>query len=96
MSKFHSTHDDNLIGTPQGAGFVGLLAVTPPTPPSSKANQILRMPEVVARVGLCRASIYLLMDKGLFPKSIAIGRRAVGWLESEIEAWIVERMKRRT
>ncbi|KXS31502.1 MAG: hypothetical protein AWT59_2369 [Candidatus Gallionella acididurans] len=31
------------------------------------------------------------MQLGLFPKSIKIGIKAVGWVQSEIEMWIAER-----
>jgi len=57
------------------------------------ATRILRLPEVKARVGLCRASIYQRITEGSFPKQISLGIRAVGWLEHEIEAWIAERIK---
>ncbi len=56
---------------------------------------VLRLPEVIARVGLCRASIYKMMTCGSFPRPIAIGIRARGWLESEIDTWIALRMQAR-
>ncbi len=52
---------------------------------------ILRLPEVMKTTGLSRSSIYAMMDKGLFPKQVALGARAVGWLESEIKDWINQR-----
>ena len=52
------------------------------------ANSILRLPTVMARTGLSRSSIYLRMNNGTFPKSLPLGARAVGWLESDIEAFI--------
>lgn len=54
--------------------------------------RILRLPEVVERVGLKRASIYQHMGQGTFPKQIALGERAVGWIESEIEAWLTAKV----
>lgn len=59
-------------------------------------NRILRLPEVMARVGLCRASIYQYMMAGMFPKQITLGPRAVGWLEHEIDAWLMARIQART
>jgi len=59
-------------------------------------NRILRLPEVIDRVGLRRASIYVHMSQGSFPKAIAIGSRAVGWLEHEIEAWLKARIQTRS
>jgi len=54
----------------------------------TKNVRILRLPEVIERVGLKRASIYSHISQGSFPKPISLGARAVGWLESEIDSWI--------
>ena len=51
---------------------------------NSHSKRILRLPDVVARVRLCRASIYQRMADGSFPRSIPIGARARGWLEGDI------------
>jgi len=56
------------------------------------APQILRLPEVKQRTGLSRSSIYKQIADGHFPKSVEIGRRAVGWLDTEVDAWIDERV----
>jgi prophage regulatory protein len=55
---------------------------------------ILRLPTVKAHAGLSRSAIYLLMSKGQFPRPIAIGKRAVGWIESEVQDWIREQIKK--
>ncbi len=57
------------------------------------ATAILRLPTVRARTGLSRSTIYLRISEGTFPKPISLGARAVGWLESEIEAWVTQRIK---
>ena len=54
--------------------------------------QILRLPEVVTRIGYRRAKVYSLMREGKFPKSIALGSRARGWLADEVDNWIRERV----
>ena len=59
----------------------------------SPSMRILRLPDVISRVGLCRASIYLRVAQGDFPKQISLGVRAVGWLEHEIEAWLTKKMQ---
>jgi len=56
------------------------------------ANIILRLPTVKTRTGLSRSSIYLRISKGEFPSSISLGGRAVGWLESDIECWLDEKI----
>lgn len=56
------------------------------------ANIILRLPTVKLRTGLSRSSIYLRVSNGEFPSSISLGGRAVGWLESDIESWLDEKI----
>jgi prophage regulatory protein len=52
------------------------------------ANVILRLPAVKARTGLSRSTIYLRVSEGRFPRPVSLGARAVGWLESDLEAWL--------
>jgi len=88
-----SSHNSGLALRQQEAGCAGLAAVAPPASCiSSPALRILRLPDVIARVGLKRASIYLHIGKGTFPKPISLGPRAVGWLEHEIDAWLAARV----
>ena len=58
-------------------------------------NSILRRRQVERRTGLPRSSIYLLMAAGKFPKPVKLGPRAVGWVECEVEHWLVARIKDR-
>lgn len=57
------------------------------------SNKILRLSQVIDYTGMSRSSIYLLMSQGSFPLSISLGARSVGWVESEIQFWIEERIK---
>ena len=57
------------------------------------AHIILRLPEVKARTGLSRSSIYLRIANNEFPRSVSLGGRAVGWLEHEIECWLAEKIE---
>ncbi len=52
------------------------------------SNRILRFPEVSARTGLSRSRLYHAMAQGVFPRSISIGNRAIGWVETEVDAWV--------
>ncbi|WP_408606013.1 helix-turn-helix transcriptional regulator [Imhoffiella purpurea] len=63
------------------------------TDSANRPTRIVRMPEVVTRTGLSRASVYALMSKGRFPKSIKLSERAVGWRESDVAAWIESRQQ---
>ena len=56
------------------------------------AHYILRRPKVEARTGLSRSTIYLKVAQGLFPRPIPLGPRAVGWIESEVDAWIQQQV----
>jgi prophage regulatory protein len=48
--------------------------VTPSSP------VILRRPQVEARTGLSRSTLYQYIQDGLFPRPVSLGARAVGWL----------------
>ena len=56
-----------------------------PVPP---APRLIRLPEVMARVGLKRSAIYQRMSDGRFPKSRSLGPKCAVWVEREIEEWI--------
>lgn len=58
----------------------------------STEDRILRWPELLRKIGYCRTNVYYLTQKGEFPCSIKLGGRAVGWLESEINQWIQDRV----
>ena len=66
--------------------------------PSNDAAQrplrLLRLSEVLARVGLGRSSIYNRIRAETFPKPVDLGG-AVAWVEAEIDAWIAERIRSR-
>lgn len=57
--------------------------------------QIMRLPEVMNTVGLSKPSIYRLMAEGAFPRQVGLGAASVGWLRSEVEAWIAARVSAR-
>ncbi|MCE7056877.1 AlpA family transcriptional regulator [Algoriphagus sp. AGSA1] len=60
---------------------------------ANEQMRILRLEEVKARTGLSRSTIYHYMNNDLFPASIKLGYRCVGWIESEIQRWIEEKTK---
>lgn len=49
---------------------------------------ILRLPQVKARTGLSKGTIYSYVNEGAFPAPVPITSRTVGWVESEVQAWI--------
>lgn len=58
------------------------------------ALTILRRKQVQARTGLSRSSIYLKISEGVFPQPVRLGARAVGWIEGEIDAWLVAQVEK--
>lgn len=56
---------------------------------------ILRRKQVEIRTGLSRSTIYLRIQEGTFPKPLNLGVRSVGWVESEIDDWLVAKLKTR-
>ena len=57
--------------------------------------RIIRLPEVTNLTGISRSNIYAHIKKGKFPKQINLGARSVGWVESEIQEWIRQRISER-
>lgn len=51
-----------------------------------------RLNQVKARSGLSKATIYKMIKAGTFPAQKQLGLRSVGWLESEVTAWIESRI----
>ena len=54
--------------------------------------RIIRLKEVLKDTGLARSTIYKYVALGLFPKPVALGVRAVGWLDSEVQDGIRSRL----
>jgi prophage regulatory protein len=53
-------------------------------------SRILRRPEVQNRTGLPTSTLYAMIADGRFPQPVKIGKRAVGWVEGQVEGWIGE------
>ena len=57
----------------------------------TQPTKFLRLPEVAARCGYSRPSIYRLISIGAFPRPVKLGARASAWRESDIEQWCQSR-----
>lgn len=57
--------------------------------------KFMRLKEVMEMTGLARATVYKYVANNQFPKSIPLGDRAVAWLDSEVEDWMLERLAER-
>lgn len=64
---------------------------------STKSLKVIRIKPVKEKTSLCTASVYNKLNPASkyydphFPKRIRLGAAAVGWIESEIDAWIATR-----
>jgi prophage regulatory protein len=57
-------------------------------PVSVPPPRLLRLPEVMSRVGLRRSAIYQRMSEGQFPKCRTLGAKCSVWVEAEINEWV--------
>jgi prophage regulatory protein len=66
-----------------------------PAPRRAPADDIhiLRLPQVCRTTGLCRSSIYQMEAEGRFPQRVKLGARSVGWIESEVQTWLRQRIE---
>jgi len=55
----------------------------------------MRLKEVIEKTGLARSTIYNLISQGKFPKQIELGARSVGWVDTEIEEWLLAKIELR-
>ena len=61
----------------------------------SGRNRILKLAEVETAVGLKRSIIYELIAAGSFPRPIALTPTARGWVETEVDSWLDQRVAER-
>ena len=59
--------------------------------------RLLRLPDVLDRVGLGRSAWYAMVAAGQAPQPVHLGpTRCVAWPEHEINAWVAARIAERT
>ncbi|HHV7358576.1 TPA: helix-turn-helix transcriptional regulator [Morganella morganii] len=58
----------------------------------TRKENFIRLPEVQRRTGYCRAWLYKLIDAGQFPKQVKIGSRSIAFVESEVDAWVANKI----
>ena len=57
-------------------------------------DKMLRPPEVMARTGLSRTTIWRHVRAGTFPAPLVLGKASIGWPESAIKKWLDSRPRR--
>lgn len=55
----------------------------------------LKLKKVMEKTALSRSAIYRKMNDGEFPESVSLCDRAVAWVESEVDEWMVECLAQR-
>lgn len=57
--------------------------------------KIIRLKDVIDTTGLARSTIYKYIAEGTFPRPVSLGDRCVGWVEREVQDWILARVEER-
>ena len=64
-------------------------------------NQLINLKQVVELIGVCRSTIYEMMDENSpyydpsFPKKVKITQNRIGWSAYEIHQWIERKLASR-
>ncbi|WP_415999628.1 helix-turn-helix transcriptional regulator [Citrobacter portucalensis] len=59
--------------------------------------KVLRLADVMKKIGVARSTIYDWMNKksprhdSTFPQRVRLGKASVGWIESELDTWLLSR-----
>ena len=57
--------------------------------------RLIKLKEVMQKTSLGHSSIYKFIADGTFPKQVSLGAKSVAWVESEVDDWIMEMIRRR-
>lgn len=60
---------------------------TPATPVT-----LHRLPAVMARTGIAKSTLYLMISQGRFPEPVKLSARSVAWPSDVLDSWIAERV----
>ena len=55
--------------------------------------RVLRLPTVLAKTGVSRATIYRLVKRGDFPSAHKLSERTSVWNEAEVDSWLKARLE---
>lgn len=59
---------------------------------STAAQRLLRLPAVLSRTGLGRSTVYIMIAQDRFPQPVRLNKRAIGFREEQVDAWINSRL----
>ncbi|MGQ0698263.1 MAG: helix-turn-helix transcriptional regulator [Panacagrimonas sp.] len=55
---------------------------------TDRAERLLRLNEVLSRVGVSRSTLYAWISDGAFPAPVRLSQHLSAWPESSVSAWI--------
>jgi prophage regulatory protein len=58
-------------------------------------KKLIKLKIVMDYTGLGRSTVYNYIAENQFPKPVSLGLRAVAWVESEVQDWILARIEAR-
>ena len=58
-------------------------------------DRFISMSEVLDRICLSKTHLYRKINAGQFPRPVPLGPQKVAFLESEVEAWMADRLRAR-
>lgn len=64
-------------------------------------SNIIRVREVLEKLGISKSSLYGMRREGgpyydaTFPLHLYVGKRSIGWIESDIDQWIESQKQQR-
>ncbi len=70
----------------------GAMADRPSEKRTDEPIRFIRASEIAARLGVARPTIYGWVEAGRFPPPIQLGPRVTGWIRSEFDAWVHNRI----
>lgn len=63
--------------------------MTTHTPKTDKSElRILRSPQVQAKTGLSRTTLWRRVKDGSFPMPVSLRGNSIGWISDEVDDWI--------
>jgi prophage regulatory protein len=73
------------------------MKLSPPANDNVKPVKLLRYYELNETRGITytRRHLYTLESERKFPKRVALGENRVGWIESEIDSWLADKVANR-
>src|SRR5215468_1669096 len=61
------------------------------TQTTTSGTRVLSLQAVLDRVPVSRTTLWRMERAGLFPRRIQVSANRIGWLESDVDAWLDER-----